>query len=112
MIGMSTKDEAGPLVGWSLDTGFRKRTLDELVDFPCVFMFKAVGQAGADFVSGMLARVAAVLGRAVTDDEHTVRSSSKGNYESVTLNLYVSSGDEVRDVYRAISADDRVKFLL
>jgi putative lipoic acid-binding regulatory protein len=113
-------DAAGPLLGWSLgallnherasDPG--ARPLDELVQFPCVFLFKAVGRAGEDFASTMIARVGQALGRDVRDDETSVRQSAQGNYESVTLKLYVTSGDEVYSVYEAIRADARVKFLL
>ncbi len=105
-------DSAGPLLGWSLGTGLRRRPIDELVEFPCVFRFKAVGEATGGFVRDMLARVAQVLGRAVRDDEHSVRQSAKGRYESVTLDLFVNDGDEVYEIYQAISDDQRVRFLL
>ena len=105
-------DSAGPLLGWSLATGLRRRPIDELVDFPCVFRFKAVGVATKGFVSDMLARVAQVLGRAVREDEHSVRQSSMGRYESVTLDLFVKDGSEVYSIYEAISDDKRVRFLL
>lgn len=77
-----------------------------------MFRFKAVGEATGAFVSDMLARVARVLGRDVREDEHRVRQSAKGNYESVTLDLFVNDGDEVYDIYEAISDDERVRFLL
>ncbi len=109
---MTADDEAGPLVGWSLSSGFKKPSFDELVEFPCVFSFKAVGQSGEGFVSSMLERVARALGRAVKEIEHTVRASSQGRYESVTLNVYVTSGDEIRSVYKAIGEDKRVKVVL
>lgn len=106
------QDEAGPLLGWSLGTGLRQRPIDELVDFPCVFRFKAVGEATGGFVRDMLARVARVLGRDVREEEHSVRQSAKGRYESVTLDLFVKTGDEVYSIYEAISDDERVRFLL
>jgi uncharacterized protein len=105
-------DTAGPLLGWSLGSGFKIPTLDELVEFPCTFCFKAVGKSGEGFVSSMLERVAGVIGRVVGAHEHSVRTSARGNYESVTINLHVTSGDEVRAVYRAIREDARVKYLL
>jgi putative lipoic acid-binding regulatory protein len=105
-------DAAGPLLGWSLGSGLERRRFHDLVEFPCTFCFKAVGTAGDDFASAMLERVARALGRDVRDDEHSVRQSAQGNYASVTLKLYVISGDEVYSVYDAIREDERVKFLL
>ena len=105
-------DEAGPLLGWSLAAGVGRKPLHDLVDFPCTFEFKAVGTAAADFVSSMLVRVGEVLGRTIGDDEHSVRKSATGRYESVSLRLFVTSGDEVYAIYEAIQADARVKILL
>ena len=110
---MSTSsDTAGPLLGWSLGALDKSRRIHDLVQFPCEFCFKAVGQATAGFVDTMLERVGAVLGRAVTVDETSTRKSAQGRYESVTLKLWVTSGDQVYAVYAALGADTRVKFLL
>lgn len=106
------QDHAGPLLGWSLGTGLRRRPLQELLDFPCVFTFKAVGEATGAFVDDMLARVGRVLGREVKDEEHFVRQSSRGRYESVTLELFVQDGDEIYEIYEAISDDARIRYLL
>lgn len=103
-------DHAGPPIGWSLATGVPQQRIHELVEFPCVFRFTAVANAGC--IAELLARVAAVIGRAVTDEEHSVRASAHGAYESVTINLRVTSGDEVYAVYRAMQEDTRVKYLL
>lgn len=105
-------DQAGPLLGWSLATGMEQRRIHDLVQFPCVFRFKAIGRATAGFVSSLLQRVGSVLGRNVRDDEHSVRASAHGAYESLTLDLWVTSGDEVYSIYAALKGDDRVKFLL
>ena len=106
----TARDSAGPLVGWSLAAVAPPGRIHDLETFPCEFHFKAVAKAG--FVATLLERVGRVLGRAVTDDEHSVRKSAQGRYESVTLRLWMTSGDEVYAVYAAIGADDRVKFML
>jgi putative lipoic acid-binding regulatory protein len=112
-----SNDVAGPMLGWSLGSGHEKRRIHELVEFPCHFCFKAVGRAAGDdddagFVASLLGRVARLLGRDVTSAEHTVRKSARGRYESVTLNLWVTSGDEVYAIYAALGDDDRIKYLL
>jgi uncharacterized protein len=105
-------DSAGPIVGWSLGSGVEQRRIHDLVQFPCEFCFKAVGRSTGGFVKNLLERVGDVLGREITEDEHTVRKSARGTYESVTLNLWVTSGDQVYSIYAALGADDRVKYLL
>lgn len=105
-------DTAGKMVGWSLGAGMDQKKIHDLVEFPCVFCFKAVGVASAGFVAAMLERVGTVLGRAVKSEEHSVRASAAGAYESVTLRLYVTSGDQVYSIYAAIGADKSVKFVL
>jgi hypothetical protein len=105
-------DSAGKMLGWSLGSGLEQRRIHDLVQFPCEFCFKAVGRGTAGFVTSLLERVGEVLGRSVTSEEHAVRKSAQGTYESVTLNLWVTSGDQVYSIYEAMRADDRVKFLL
>ncbi len=130
-----SNDVAGRMLGWSLGAFAQpeRGRIHELVSFPCEFCFKAVGRASASdgddgeggeggeggddddergFVATLLERVARVLGREVTDGEHTVRKSARGTYESVTLNLWVTSGDEVYSIYAALGDDERVKYLL
>ena len=109
-----SNDVAGPMLGWSLGSvaGPESRRIHDLVEFPCQFCFKAVGKSDGGFVAKLLERVGRVLGRIITDDEHTVRKSAQGTYESLTLNLWVTSGDEVYSIYAALGDDDRVKYLL
>lgn len=105
-------DHAGKLVGWSLGAGIEQKRIHDLVKFPCVFCFKAIGSASAGFVQTMLDRVGDVLGRAVTPEEHSVRRSAHGAYASVTLQLYVTDGDQVYSIYEAMRRDERVKYIL
>jgi putative lipoic acid-binding regulatory protein len=97
-------------MSWSLGTGIEQRRIHDLVKFPCEFRFTAVLNAGA--VSALLERVGTVIGRAVTHSEHSVRASEKGAYESVTLKLWVQSGDEVYSIYAAMQNDAGVRYLL
>lgn len=105
-------DSAGPMLGWSLGAGLKQQRIHEMVEFPCEFCFKAVGPSSSGFVSMLLDRVGAVLGRAITSEEHSVRESARGTYASVTLRLWVTSGDQVYSIYAAMGADKRVKYML
>ena len=105
-------DIAGALLGWSIGTGAEQRHLDELLEFPCVYNFKAVGFAEANFVENLLKSVELEIGRDIGPDEYLVRDSSAGKYQSITLRLYMTSAAEIYRVYAAIKLDERVKYIL
>jgi putative lipoic acid-binding regulatory protein len=105
-------DSAGPLLGWSIGSGMSRRPIDDLVEFPCVFSFKAVGRAEDDLVPTLIDRVARVIGRPVESGSWSTRDSSQGRYTCVTLDLYVQSGDEVYAIYEALCEDSRITHLL
>lgn len=109
---LANDDVAGPLVGWSLKTGIQQKTLDDLVEFPCVFTFKTVGVTHDHLLGRILASVATVLGRTVGDNEHSIRESAKGNYTSVTLEIAVDSSEQVYSIYKALGETEGVKFVL
>lgn len=87
------------------------RPFDTLA-FPCVFRFKAIGHAADDLVSAMLDRVAAVVGHPIDDDAWSVRDSGGGRYTCLTLDVQVTSGQQVYDIYEALKEDSRVTHLL
>lgn len=104
-------DEAGPLIGWSLGSGLKRRPIDELVSFPCEYTFKVVGAAENDFAQAATTAIAQVLGREVTEPL-TKRMSAGGKYESLTFHVLVTSGEEVYAAYAALSALPAVRFVL
>lgn len=105
-------DVAGAMIGWSIGTGVGQKRLDELLEFPCAYDFKAVGVGEEQFVEDMLARVAVELGRAVEPHEYSVKMSKEGRYASVTLRLDVNDADQIYRIYSAIQRDQRVKYIL
>ncbi len=107
-------DASGPLLGWSLNSvrdASDPRPFDTL-KFPCLFRFKAIGVAGDDLVEGMLARVSGLLGRGIDESAWSVRDSGAGRYVCLTLDLEVTSGQQVYDIYDALKEDTRVTHLL
>ena len=112
---MDDDDAAGPLIGWSIGSGMSSgsgRPIEDLVEYPCVFRFKAIAKATSDLVDALLQRVASVLGHDVDKDAWSARDSKGGRYVCLTLDLYVTSGQQVYDVYEALRADERVTHLL
>lgn len=82
-----------------------------LIDYPCHYIFKAIGHAGRDFPGHVRALVSGVLGY-VAPDSCSVRASAGGKYESVTLHVSLPSEDARRRVYQALWEDERVVFYL
>lgn len=75
--------------------------IEELVDFPTRFAFKAVGHHTRSFSDDCLA----AFRRAFGDDrriELRTRLSSKAAYLSVTLTTTVESADQLRAAYAAL----------
>ena len=111
-MGNKGKDSVGKLVGWSIGTGIAGHSISDMLALPCVYDFKAVGPAGDAFVGSLLARVGGRLGRDIESHEYFVKHSSKGNYSSITLRLYVQTLEEVYAIYAAIKEDKSVKYVL
>eukprot|EP00741_Cyanophora_paradoxa_P025219 tig00000350_g24344.t1 len=92
------------------------QTFDELLEsvheFPCEYIFKAVGTGGQDFVDGCVSRVGGVLGRELSPDDWSFRESGQKKYHSVTFTLLVESAEQILKVYDAIKEDPRLKFIL
>ena len=112
---MKDDDAAGPLMGWSIGNGMNSaagRPLEDLVTYPCTFRFKAVAKAELDVVKDLVALVAGAIGKAVDDDAWSTRASSGGKYVSLTVDVHVTSAQEVYAVYEALRGDARVTHLL
>lgn len=75
-----------------------------LIEYPTYYTFKAMGLAGPALRQAVVGHVSAVLG-AVDDAQVTVRPSSAGKYESVSVQVYLRSEDERRRVYEAFHGD-------
>ncbi|MGB0893889.1 MAG: DUF493 family protein YbeD [Parashewanella sp.] len=87
-----------------LDTKF-----DELMDFPCSFPFKVVGDASDTLAD----RVVAVVQKHVAGDyAPTSKASSKGTYHSITIRVMVESKEQVEQLYIELAKIDGVKRVL
>lgn len=70
-----------------------------LIDFPTFYTFKAMGLAGS-VRDRVIELIAAVLGQ-IDPGAVSVRPSSAGKYESVTVHVYLKTEDERRRIYEA-----------
>jgi putative lipoic acid-binding regulatory protein len=101
--GEETNGRAGKSDEWWVQ--FRE-LLEEETEWPTTYTFKFIGpEDDLDELKGIFEGHSAGGGGGESDLE--VRSSSKGNYVSVTARLKMNSSDEVLAVYeRAYEVDD------
>lgn len=84
---------------------------ESLIEFPCDFPIKAMGESGNDFD----ALVVAIIREHVSDlNEGAVNSkqSSGGKYTSVTVTIQAISQLQIDTIYRSLTAHERIKYVL
>ncbi|MBZ4201419.1 MAG: DUF493 family protein [Methylotenera sp.] len=82
-----------------------------LIDFPCDFPIKVMGEMQAGFaetITGLIQSVQPAFNAANIE----MRASSGGKYISLTCHVQVASQAQLDAVYRLISAHPLVKFSL
>jgi putative lipoic acid-binding regulatory protein len=77
-----------------------------LIQFPTFYTFKAMGLTGT-VRDRVLELVGAVLG-AVDPSAVTVRPSSAGKYESISVHVYLRSEDERRRIYESFHREKAI----
>lgn len=86
-------------------------TAPPLIEFPCDFAIKVVGETHEVFAATIV-EIIQTLVPAFTAEHVEMRASSGGKYISLTCNVYVTSQDQLDAVYRLLSAHPLVKFAL
>lgn len=86
-------------------------TAPPLIDFPCTFPIKVMGETHDEF-SATMVTVIQTLVPTFSAEHVAMRASSAGKYISLTCNVEVSSQDQLDDIYRLLSAHPLVKFAL
>lgn len=87
-----------------MDTKF-----DEYLDFPCAFTFKVLGVA-EDALEQQVMEV--IQTHAPGDYIPTVKPSSKGTYNSISVKVTVNSKEHVENLYQALGDLELVKYVL
>jgi hypothetical protein len=86
-------------------------TAPPLIDFPCTFPIKVMGETHDEFSTTMVT-VIQTLVPTFTADHVEMRASSAGKYISLTCSVYVTSQAQLDDVYRLLTTHPLVKFAL
>lgn len=82
-----------------------------LIEFPCHFPIKVMGKNVPEFsqvICDLLLSMSPGFDVAAVE----MRPSSKGNYLSLTCDVYVSSQEELDTIYRALSGHELVSVVL
>lgn len=87
-----------------------KPSCDELVEFPCDYIFKAFGPSDETFV----ASVRSAIGKTVSVplDGMKVRASSKGEHQCVSVVVPLQNGEQLKTIYRDLQQIAELKYLL
>jgi putative lipoic acid-binding regulatory protein len=88
-----------------------KGTPEVILDYPLDYTFKVMGLAADDFAEHARRLVATVVGEA-PPERVTVRASSQGKYQSVSVAVRLASEAQRRAVYQALHDDGRVVYYL
>ena len=86
-------------------------TDDSPLQFPCDFPIKVMGKAAEDFdalVVSLVRRHVADLAEGAVQ----LRPSSGGRYVSVTVTIQATSREQLDNLYRELSAHERVLMVL
>ena len=88
----------------------QQKRFEELLEFPCLFVFRVLAHNGDQVRTGCEATLKRVLSRPAEGVE--IRPSSKGNYQVIRLGVTVISADEIRSLYTAFNDVEGVRMVL
>lgn len=84
---------------------------DSLIEYPCRFPIKVMGESGPHFLPALIA-VAREFEPAFDEQYIEIRSSKTGRYTGFTLSIWVESRAQLDALYRALSGHPMVKVVL
>lgn len=84
---------------------------DSLIDYPCDFPIKVMGEQVTGFVEAML-MIVRQFDPEWSDKRMTQRSSSNGKYVGLTLTVRATSRAQLDELYRTLSTHPMVKVVL
>ncbi len=88
----------------------KKTDVEELLDFPCHYQFKAMGIAGEGFMRDIVAAVNKHV--AVPEDAVRCRPSGKGTYQSVSVLVTLYNYEQLTAIYAELRQVVDLKMLL
>lgn len=97
----------------AIDKNFMNPQIPEetLIEFPCDFPIKVMGETHPDFTSEIIQAIQIILPD-FDVSRIEMRGSSGGKYISLTCTVYVSTKPQLDNIYRALSGHKMVKVVL
>lgn len=86
-----------------------KTKLSKLLEFPCSFTFKIVGNAGPKLTDNVLH---VIQQYAPGDYTPITKPSSQGNYCSVSVTIHAVDINQIESLYQSLSSIDGVIMVL
>jgi uncharacterized protein len=86
-----------------------KTKLNELLEFPCSFTYKVMGEAKPELIDKV---VAVIKKHAPGDYTPSIKPSSKGNYHSVSITINATHIEQVETLYKELGEIDIVRMVL
>lgn len=86
------------------------KPLDELIEFPCDYIFKAFGPNNETFVDSVRSTIGATVFAPL--DAIKVRPSSKGQYLCVTVVVQLQNVEQLKAIYHDLQQLAELKYLL
>ena len=84
---------------------------ETLIEFPCDFPIKVMGETHADFTKEIIKAIQGILPN-FDAGSIEMRGSSGGKYISLTCTVHVISKPQLDDVYRSLTSHPMVKVTL
>lgn len=81
------------------------------IDFPCAYPIKVVGQAG-DELATLISDILATLQVEVDTNKTTVRPSSTGRWQSITITITANSSDQLATIFNQLKQSPLVQMVL
>ncbi len=84
---------------------------ETLIEFPCDFPIKVMGETHVDFASEIVATIQRLMPE-FDANRVEMRGSSGGKYISLTCMVYVTSKPQLDEIYRMLTSHPMVKVVL
>lgn len=84
--------------------------LEDLMEFPCEYRIKVLGDADADFPNLVYKTIAAVAGDSTQAPD--ARPSRNGKFVSVNVSFTVESVQQLESIHQHLNATGKVKYIL
>ena len=89
----------------------QKPSSGTLIEFPCMFPIKVMGEVHDQFTSTVI-KIIKQNNKSFDPSTIEMKGSSEGRYISLTCFVYVTSKPELDDIYRSLSTHPMIKVVL